>query len=113
MPYEKTRRKKLFAEIFTSELLGLALGVMSLLLAVGTVKIGPKKRLNQTKVWKYAGPSFPVSLGVLGAFVPGVCPVSDQGLGSVILFGLVAGMAAVYTRTVFKPLFISHLEGKL
>ena len=100
----------LFDALVTQEIAFVAAAIIALMLAVGRVKIGEQK-LNKTTHWKDFGWVVTISLGVIAAFLPGVCPVTEQGWGTQIIWGIVAGGAAMLGHKALKPAILRRLEG--
>lgn len=102
----------LFEQLVTQEIAFASGAIIMLMLALGRMTLGEnKERLNKTKSWKDFGWVVTISLGIIAAFLPGVCPVAEQGWGTQIIWGIVAGGTAMLGHKVLKPAVLRRLEG--
>jgi len=101
----------LFESLVTPEIAFVAAAIIVFMLALGRMPVSRKGAfLNRTYAWKNFGWMLTVGLAVGAAFLPGVCPVVDQGWGTQLLWGIVAGGTAMLGHKALKPVIVRKLE---
>lgn len=105
----------LFGQLVTKEVAFVAGAIIVVMTIIGIIPLnairpGWPAKVNQTWVWKTFGFLFTVLLGVAWSFMPGVCPLEGQGIGSQITWGVIAGAAAIIGYKALKPAILDRLE---
>lgn len=101
----------LFESLITPEIAFVATAIITFMLALGRIPTDKQGSfLNKTYAWKNFGWLLTVGLGIAAAFLPGVCPIVEQGWGSQVVWGIVAGGTAMLGHKALKPVIVRKLE---
>lgn len=103
----------IFAQVLTKGMAIIAIAAISLMYAIGMIKI-KSKRINKSKIWKDWGSFILLSVCIGLTFLPGLEleKLQGQGWGAKIIFALVVTMVAHLGRKILKPIILKKIEGK-